>query len=305
MDRLGAAEHIFDDIGTVQPSRHVPPVADLAVDKGVMVHLVEWRHIGIAHEFADLGFDLELGDPGDKLFTRLAISDQIVDRDPLQRVLLGEASDLRTTHDRAVVIDQFADCRDGLNLRKTAEIDRRLGVPRAHQDAAIFGDQRKDMAGPNKICAAGIVVGERPDRCRAVVRRDARRRAVTVIDRDRKGGAVDRVAIGDHRREVQTPRDLAGDRRTDDAAGVADDKRHLLGRRMRRRKDQVAFVLAVVIISDDDDLATGEGVDGVAHPILRHVLCSRPDRAAIPSLEAVGSEEVRVCLAQPGDRHPP
>src|SRR5256885_14846070 len=69
MDRLGAAEHILDDIGTVQPSRHVPPVADLAVDKGVMVHLVEWRHIGIAHEFADLGFDLELGDPGDKLFT--------------------------------------------------------------------------------------------------------------------------------------------------------------------------------------------------------------------------------------------
>ena len=247
----------------------------------------------------------EFGDPGHQLLARLAIGDQIGDRDPLQRVLLGEGGDLRPAHDRAVVIDQFADRRHRLEGGEAAQIDRRLGMARAHQDAAILGDQRKDVAGPDKIGAAGIAVGERADRRGAVVGRDAGRRAVAVIDRDRKGGAVDRVAVGDHRREMQPPRDLAGHRRTDDAAGVADDKRHLLGRRMRRRKDQVALVLAVVIIGDDDDLATGEGVDGVAHAILRHVLCSRPDRAAIPSLEAVGGEEVRVCLAQPGDHHPP
>ena len=101
------------------------------------------------------------------------------------RVLFGKGGDLRTAHHRAVVIDQFADRRDRLEGGETAQIDRRLGVARAHQDAAIFGDQRKDMAGPDEIGAAGIAVGERPDRRRAVVGRNAGRRAVAVIDRDR------------------------------------------------------------------------------------------------------------------------
>src|SRR6266851_3101990 len=39
MDRLGAAEHVLDDIAAVQPGRDILPVADLAVDTGVMVHL--------------------------------------------------------------------------------------------------------------------------------------------------------------------------------------------------------------------------------------------------------------------------
>ncbi len=90
MDRLGAAEHVLEDIGAMQPGRHVGAVADIAVDEGVVMHLVERRHIGIAGEFADLARDLELGDPRDELLARLAVGDQIGDRDALQRVLLGE-----------------------------------------------------------------------------------------------------------------------------------------------------------------------------------------------------------------------
>src|SRR5260370_6133731 len=41
MDRLGAAEHVFHYICAVQPGGHAAPVADLAIDEGVMVHLVE------------------------------------------------------------------------------------------------------------------------------------------------------------------------------------------------------------------------------------------------------------------------
>ncbi len=115
MDGLGAAEHVLHHIAAMQPGRHVLAVADLAVDEGIVVHLVERRHIGIAIELAGLGLDLELGDPGDELLARLAVGDQIGHRDPLQRVLPGKGADLRAAHHGAVVIDQLADRRDRLD----------------------------------------------------------------------------------------------------------------------------------------------------------------------------------------------
>src|SRR5262249_33721753 len=76
---------------------------------------------------------------------------------------------------------------------------------------------------------------------------------------------VDRVVVGDHRREAEAAGDLAGQRRADDAAGVADDERHLLRRRVRGGDDQVTLVLAVVVVGDDDDLAAAKGLDGLTH----------------------------------------
>src|SRR5438270_13907061 len=73
---------------------------------------------------------------------------------------------------------------------------------------------------------------------------------------------------------MQPAGDLAGDRGADDAAGMADDERHLLRRGVNRGDDQIAFVLAVVIVGNDDDLAAGESVDGFADTRLRHVLLS-------------------------------
>src|SRR5213593_2468164 len=43
---------------------------------------------------------------------------------------------------------------------------------------------------------------------------------------------------------------LGGERRADDARGVADDEGHLLRRAERRRDEQIAFVLAVVVVGD-------------------------------------------------------
>ncbi len=141
----------------------------IAEDKGVVMHLVERRHIGIAGEFADVARDLELGDPGDELFARLAIGDKIGDRDALQRVLFGEGRDLRPAHDAAVVIDQLTDRRHRLEVGEPAEIDRRLGMAGAHQDPAILGDQREDMPRPHEVRAPGIAIRQIADRRRAVV----------------------------------------------------------------------------------------------------------------------------------------
>ena len=64
----------------------------------------------------------------------------------------------------------------------------------------------------------------------------------------------------DHRIEPQPARILACDRRADDARGVADDERHLLGGAQRRRDDQIALAFAVFVIGDDDEFAVGEGL---------------------------------------------
>ncbi len=59
MDRLGAAKHVLEDVGAVEPGREIGSVADVSVDEGVVVDLVERRHIGIAAELADFALATE------------------------------------------------------------------------------------------------------------------------------------------------------------------------------------------------------------------------------------------------------
>ena len=80
-------------------------------------------------------------------------------------MLVGEGGDLRAAHHGAVVVDQLADCGRRLQRGQAAQIDCRLGMAGADQDAAILGDQRKDVTGADEIGASGIVVGERAN-CR-------------------------------------------------------------------------------------------------------------------------------------------
>ena len=77
------------------------------------------------------------------------------------------------------------------------------------------------------------------------------------------GDVVDR----DHRVEVEPPRDVAGKRRADDAAGVADEEGDLLRGGVDRGEDQVGLILAVVVVADDDDLALSEGADGFRNAV--------------------------------------
>jgi hypothetical protein len=121
MDRLCAPEHIFEDIGAVKPRRHIVAVADAPIDEGIMVHLVERRHISITGELADFAGNGKFRHPGYELFPRLAIGDQIRHRYPLEAVPLSEIRHLRSPHDRAVVVDQLADRRDRLDAGKPAE----------------------------------------------------------------------------------------------------------------------------------------------------------------------------------------
>ncbi len=258
----------------MQPRRDVAAVADISVNERVVVDLVERRHIGITAELADFARHGEFGHAGHELLARLAIGDQIGDRYSPQAVAFGEAPDLRAAHHGAVVIDQLADRRHRLDAGEPAEVDRRFGVARTHQHAAILGDQREDVARPDEIRAARIVVRKVADCRRAVVGGNPGCRAVPVIDRNRKRRAVNSVAVRDHRRKMQAPRGFRSQWRADDTAGMADDERHLLRRRVYRCEDQVALVLAVVVVRHDDDIAAGECFDHLRNTGLRQGLIS-------------------------------
>ena len=151
MDGLRAAKDILEHARPMEPGRHVVAVADAAIHEGIVVDLVEGRHIGIARQFPDLAGNGEFGDPGHQLLARLPIGDQIGNRHPFQAVLLGEIGNLRPPHDRAVVVDQLTDRRHRRDAREPAEVDRRLGMPGAHQHAALLADQREDVARPDKV----------------------------------------------------------------------------------------------------------------------------------------------------------
>ena len=141
----------------------------------------------------------------------------------------GEPRHLLALHDRAVVVHQLADDADRRQAAQFAEIDRGLGMARAQQHAAVARDQRKHMTGPREIAGAGIRIGQRAAAGSAFVRRDAGAAIGLVVDRDREGGGMVGFVVRHHRVEPQPARIFGRDRRADDARGVADDERHLLG----------------------------------------------------------------------------
>ncbi len=128
---------------------------------------------------------VNFADALDQFLARLPVGDQLRHRDVLELVLLGERLDLRPAHHGAVVVDEFADDADRLEVRQPAQIDRGLGMAGAHQHAAVLGDQREDVARPHEVRRACVVVGKAAHGRDAVLGRNAGGGAVLVVDRRR------------------------------------------------------------------------------------------------------------------------
>ena len=176
----------------------------------------------------------------------------------LSLCVCGEPRHLGAFGHGAVVVHQLADDGDRRQAAQLAQIDRSFGMSGAQQHAAVARDQWKHVAGPGEIIGAGIGIGQRAAARRALFGRDAGAVVGLVVDRNREGGGVVGIVVGHHRIEPQPPRIFGGDRRADNARGVADDERHLLRGAERGRDDQVALAFAVVIVGDDDDFAIGK-----------------------------------------------
>ena len=233
---------------------------------------IEARAIRVAGQFADRRLDRKYRDPFDQFLARLPIGDEVGDGNVLEFMPVGEGLDLPPDHDRAVVIGEFADHRDRRQAGKPAQVDGGLGVARAHQHAAVLGDQGEHMARPHEVARAHVAVGERAHGVGALLGGNAGGQAVPHVDRDGEGGAERRIVHRHHRGKVQVG---ARRRRSEGAQTMPQQLRMMKAIfsvvHKRGGDDEVALILAIVVVGDGDDLAARESLDGGGDGVM-HIL---------------------------------
>ena len=134
------------------------------------------------------------------------------------------------------------------------------------------------------------------------VKSDLRSQALA-IESYIEGGAVCRATVVGGALagffQAQPPRIVGGDRRADDARGVADDEGHLLGRAERGGDDQIALAFAVVVIGDDDEFALRKGLQDflnrVGHFLNTRFLC----RDGLPGLSRLRQHQYERAVCRP------
>ena len=91
----------------------------------------------------------------DEAVPRQAVLDDLLDRAHLEAVLRADGLQLGHAGHLAVVVDDLDEDRARVQSGQPREIDRSLGLPRAHQHAAVARPQRVDVAGTNEVLRRG------------------------------------------------------------------------------------------------------------------------------------------------------
>ena len=136
-------------------------------------------------------------------FNPAAVLDQTRNAADLEPVFSRELLQVGQARHRAVVFHDLADHRRRCTTRHGREIATGLGMPGAHQHAAVHRLQREDMArlhqvvGPRAPCHGGL------HRACAVGRRDAGGHAFSGLDRHGKRGSELGAIAHRHRRQLQ------------------------------------------------------------------------------------------------------
>src|SRR5262245_60227672 len=85
---------------------------------------------------------------------RLAVVDELRDRDHRDAVLLREQLEVLEACGRAVIVQHFANDRHRRTARKTGQVDGRFGVAAPLDHAAFAGAHGEHMAGPHEVTGA-------------------------------------------------------------------------------------------------------------------------------------------------------
>ena len=171
-------------------------------------------------------------------------------------------SELRHARHRAVVIHDFADHARGSQSRDARQVHGRLGLPGAHQHAAVSRAQGKDVAGARQIGRARSGIDGRENGHGAVGSADSGGRAAPRVDRFVEGRAVIGRVYRRHQRQRQLVAALFGQRQADQAAAVLGHEVDGFGRDFFRRHGEVAFVLAVFVVDQHDLPALADFFEG-------------------------------------------
>ena len=244
---------------------------DVAADEGGVLVGIDRRAVSVKSEVAPLRRQDGGGDALDEPLALSTITDEFCDADDLQVVTGGKALELRQAHHRAVRVHQLADGGDGLQPGEAREINGRLCLAGAHEDAAFAGAQGIDVTGHHEVVGLGVGAGEHLDGACAVGRRDAGGHALAGIDGDGERGAEGRLVVLHHHRDVQRIEAGAGHRHTDHAARVAEHESHVLGGGEFAGETEVALVLAAFVVDDYHEASAPVLLDRILDAVERAI----------------------------------
>ncbi len=152
----------------------------------------------------------------------------------------------------AVVVHDFADDARRNQPREAGDIDRCLGMPGAHEHAALARFERENMARACDIVRLRLGVDGGADGVGAVGRADAGGHALARFDGNGEGSGVAAAVVARHGGQAEALDLCFLEREADEPACVP---RHVIDR-IRIAKlggdDEVALVLAVFVIHQDD-----------------------------------------------------
>ena len=252
---------------------------DLPLHQDEMLAVVDVARVHDGPELAsEAARDAGLGPPVDERVVLAAIVDQVGDRRDLERMAGSERLEVRKSRHRPIVAENLANDAGRHEPGEPGEVDRTLGLPRAHEDAAAAGAQREDVTRRHDVGRAGIGPDGGADRRRAIDRGDAARDTVACIDRDGEGRAERRPVLAHHHGEAQLLAVLLGERETDEPTAMRRHEVDVLGGQAFRGDAEVPLVLAILVVHEDDRAARAELCERLVDP--DHVGAVAPGRHA-------------------------
>ena len=267
-------EHVAREAFRVDPDEHVAGAFDVALDERDVVLAIDQRAVAERDELTERRRQLRGDDALDQLLVPAPVGDQVRDRDHLQTVLPAVHREVLAAGHRAVLVLDLADHAGRVEPGEARQVDRRLGVSGALQDAARLRLQRAHVTGLDDVLRALRRVDRNLHRVRLVVHADPGRDPLARFDRDREGSLVRALVPGRHQLQVELVAALGGQRQADPAAGLAGHEVDRIRRHELGGDHQITLVLAVLVVDDDDHLAGGDVLD---RPLDRRKL--RLDRA--------------------------
>ena len=147
-------------------------------------------------------------------------------------------------------------------------------MSRTAEYAFLACAQGVDMSRTAQVRGPRGWVGQRADRRRTVVDRDARGAVVAQqIDGHCKGSPQQRGVVLLHHVEAEFGAAVLRKRCAEYAAALLEHEIHDFGGYFLRRYDEVAFVFAVFVIDDDHYFAVAEIFDNLFHTIQNRAFC--------------------------------
>ena len=149
----GRAEDIPHQAVGVHADQHRNvAVLDVTADQGyVRFTAIDFTRISDQAEFAEAGIDQGFADAIDVALMRHAVANEFRHGKHLHVVLAAELAEVRNAGHAAIVFHDLADNAGRDHAREPCQVNRGLGLSRAHQDSTFSRTKREDVAGTGKI----------------------------------------------------------------------------------------------------------------------------------------------------------